>query len=557
VRGCAALMVAVVLAPLARPGYVLRYDMVFVPRQPLRADLLAPAGTLPRAVPLDALVSLSATVAPGWLVQRIVLAAILAAAALGAARLVPSARTGTRLVAALAYAWTPFLAERLLLGQWGLLLCYAALPWLVRAARDVRCDRPGAGARLLLAAAFACLTPTGGLIALATTVVLTWSRRAAGARYALSAGVLALNAPWLLAAAASAAPGQSDPAGVAAFAARAENWGGTLLALAGTGGIWNAEAVPVSRTTVVAPLFTLGLLAAAVAGFGTLRRRWPAAFANRLTMLAGGMLLLAAAGALPGTSALLRAAVTDVPGAGLLRDGQKFLIPYALWLALCAALAAERVADRLSTRVSAAAGRLVLVGAALLPIAMLPDLAWGAGGKLRPVPYPADWAAVGREVAAAPGPVLSLPMSAYRSYPWNPGAPVLDPAARYLPAQVLTDDRLRVGDLVIAGESRAAAAVRDRLAAGRPVADAGVRWVLLQRDTVPPAALTGLVPVVRGPDLRLYRNPDYRPSDPATPSPLGYLLAAAVFTGALCRRLASTDTDTDTDTETSKPERGR
>ncbi len=381
-----------------------------------------------------------------------------------------------------------------------------------------------------------------------------------------------------MAAAASAAPGQSDPAGVAAFAARGENWGGTLLALAGTGGIWNAQAVPVSRTTVVAPLFTLGLLVAAIAGFGTLRRRWPAGFANRLALLAGGTLLLAAAGALPGTSALLRAAVTDVPGAGLLRDGQKFLIPYALCLALCAALAAEQLADRLSTRVSAAAGRLVLVGAALLPVAMLPDLAWGVGGKLRPVPYPADWAAVGREVAAAPGPVVSLPMSAYRSYPWNPGAPVLDPAARYLPAPVLTDDRLRVGDLVIAGESRAAAAIRDRLAAGRPVADAGVRWVLLQRDTVPPAALTGLVPVVRGPDLQLYRNPDYRPSDAAAPSPLGYLLAAAVFGGALCRRggawrAARAGTgrgrgqpaaqqhngrpEATTDTDTSKPERGR
>jgi hypothetical protein len=96
-----------------------------------------------------------------------------------------------------------------------------------------------------------------------------------------------------------------------------------------------------------------------------------------------------------------------------------------------------------------------------------------------------------------------------------------------------------VGDLVVAGESRAAAAIRDRLAPGRPVAGAGVRWVLLQRDTVPPAALTGLDPVYRGPDLQLYRNPDYRPSAPANPSPLGYLLAAAVFTGALCRRVAS------------------
>ena len=92
-------------------------------------------------------------------------------AGLGAARLVPAERLLTRVAAAVGYAWTPFLAERLLLGQWGLLLAYAALPWLVRrpsacgrAARGAAAAGPGRGAR--------AITPTGGFIALATTLVL-------------------------------------------------------------------------------------------------------------------------------------------------------------------------------------------------------------------------------------------------------------------------------------------------------------------------------------------------------------------------------------------------
>ncbi|HEX5741975.1 MAG TPA: hypothetical protein VFY17_10550, partial [Pilimelia sp.] len=137
-----------VLAPLAAPGYVLVYDMVFVPHQPLRPDLLAPVDVLPRAVPLDAAVSLATQVVPGWLVQRVVLFALIAGAAVGAGRLVPARRPLTRFVAAAGYAWTPFLAERLLLGQWGLLLAYAALPWLVAAVRDVRTGRPGGLVRL-------------------------------------------------------------------------------------------------------------------------------------------------------------------------------------------------------------------------------------------------------------------------------------------------------------------------------------------------------------------------------------------------------------------------
>ncbi|MET0426220.1 MAG: hypothetical protein ABW046_20295, partial [Actinoplanes sp.] len=155
----AVLVTAAVLAPLAAPGYVLSYDMVFVPHQPLRADLIAPAATLPRAVPQDALVSLASVVAPGWLVQRVVLVAVLLLAAYGAGRLVPTERVAPRLIAAVGYAWTPYLAERLLLGQWGLLLAYGALPWIVAAALRVRRGERHGVPLLLAAAVPAAVTP--------------------------------------------------------------------------------------------------------------------------------------------------------------------------------------------------------------------------------------------------------------------------------------------------------------------------------------------------------------------------------------------------------------
>jgi len=88
--------------------------------------------------------------------------------------------------------------------------------------------------------------------------------RAAGA-------VLVLSLPWIVAGLLHPAGGDSDPAGVAAFAARAEGWGGPLLALLGTGGIWNAGAVPASRGSVLLPVATLNLLvtAAGVLYFGS------------------------------------------------------------------------------------------------------------------------------------------------------------------------------------------------------------------------------------------------------------------------------------------------
>ncbi|MEU4691605.1 hypothetical protein [Actinoplanes sp. NPDC023714] len=562
-RAVAAGITAVVLAPLALPGYVLRYDMVFVPRQPLSWEMIAPADALPRAVPLDAVVSLANLAVPGWLLQRVALVALVYLAALGAARLVPGDRLLTRVVAAFAYAWTPFLAERLLLGQWALLLAYGTLPWLVLAARDLRAGRRGALPRLVLAAAPAALTPTGGLIALATAAVMLLPpprvrspRRprtdapdagppgagavGAGAprlrTTALALGaVVSLNLPWIVASLASAAGGSSDPEGVAQFAARAENWAGTLMSLLGTGGVWNAQTVPGSRTSALAPLVTLLLLAAAAFGWRELWRLWRGD-AVRLFVLAGGGFVLAAAGATP-AAGLLRWLVVTVPGAGLLRDGQKFLIPYALVLALGFALGAERIADRLARRFEPNAGRVLLISALLLPVVAMPDLAFGAGGALKPVRYPADWDAVAARVDAAPGEVLSLPFEGYQRYAWAGGVVVRDPAPRYLDAPVLMNDALRVGRVTVDGESPRAARVQELLDAGRPVAEMGTRWVLVRTGlagTLPPATLDGLRLEYDGRYLQLWGNPAapdaLRESSVARRIPA---LAAHLFAGAV------------------------
>ncbi|PZF93949.1 hypothetical protein [Micromonospora deserti] len=537
----AAAVAAVVLAPLAGPGYALRYDMVFVPRQALSWEAIAPASALPRAVPQDAVVALASQLVPGWALQRLVLVAILYLAALGAARLVPTERVGVRVVAALGYAWTPYLAERLLIGQWGLLVAYAALPWLVGAALGVRAGRPGALRRLLLAAAACAITPTGGLLALVAVAVLLpgrYPRAARSTSVALGLTVL-LNAPWVVAGLLSSGTGRSDPAGVAAFAARAENWAGPLVALAGTGGIWNGQTTPASRGGSLVPMATAVLLAVAGYGVPLLRRRWPAALAGRFGLLAAGSWLAAAVGVLPGGADLLGWLVATVPGAGLVRDGQKLLVPYALALAVTGALGAERLADRLAARYDTATGRVLLAGAALLPVVLLPDLAYGGAGRLRPVDWPADWATVARVTAARPGEVVSLPFQEYQRYAWNHGQVVIDPAPRYLAVPVLIDDTLRVGGLAVAGEDPRAARVREVLARRAPLAATGARWVLVQRAAGPspdPATLAGLRVVHAGAELTLYENPAWSP--PAAPEPapvrpvgLAHLLAATVVAG--------------------------
>jgi hypothetical protein len=501
--------------------------MVFVPRQHLSGHLIAPADALPRAVPLDAVVALLNLAVPGALLQRIALAGLVYSAAVGAARLVPVQRLLPRIVVAVGYVWTAYLAERLLLGQWALLCCYAALPWLVSAAIDIRQGRRGGVPRLVLAAAAASLTPTGGVVATLTAAVLLASRRPGRPAWWGMGAVTALNAPWVVATLVSSAGGTSDPAGVAAFAARAENVSGVLGALLGTGGVWSRLTTPDSRAWSVTPVITTLLLVLAVAGWSRLRAGLPPGLAVRLAALAGGGFLLALASATPPGADVLRFLVVQVPGAGLLRDGQKFLIPYALLLVLGVACGVDRLVERFGAEV----GGVVGVAAIVLPVLAMPDLAWGGSGALRAVSYPADFAVVDRIVSTEPGEVLALPFAEYRRYGWNHNRVVIDPLPRYLDAPVVTDDTLIVGGAPIAGEDRRAAQIRAHLDAGGPAADLGVTWIVVQ-GPVSPSALAGLELVHSGPDLTLYRNPG---PAPLTSAPVGrrvaMLLAYALALG--------------------------
>ncbi len=509
-RVLAAATAVVVTGPALGAGHVNLLDMVSVPRQDLDLDALGLGSSLPRAVPLDGATALATAVVPGDLVQKAVLLLTVAAAVLGAARLVPPDAGGRRglagAVAGLTYGWSPYLAERLLLGHWGLLLGWAALPWIVRAGLRLRAGEPRSRARLVLAVAPAALTPTGSLLAAGAVLAGTGRHRAPGAL----AAVALLSAPWGVAGLLSPAAATSDPAGVAAFAARGENWSGAIGALLGTGGVWNAGAVPDSRTSALVPLVTALLLGLAVAGWAARPVRTGAG--ARLLVLGAAGLLLAAAGTLPGTSALLEAAVSGVPGAGLLRDGQKWIAWSALPLAVGAGLGARRAVAAVGTVLPRTAAPAVAGLALVLPLVAVPDLAWGVGGRLHPAPWPADWQTV-REVLAAddgPGDVLVLPSGTYRAFAWNDGRTQLDPAARWLPRPVVSDDTLVVGGVAVRGEDPRAAEVL--AAAGDParLARLGVGFVLVERGTpgpeVPPA-VAALPVVVDGPDLRLHRVP--------------------------------------------------
>lgn len=497
------------MAPLARPGYVLTYDMVTVPDQRLVPEALGLGSGLPRAVPQDAVLALVTSVIPGAVVYRAVLLGVIFFAALGAGRLLARAATPAQVVAAAAYGWNAYVAERLVIGHWTILVAYAALPWILRAALAARQGAGGASARVLLLVAVASLTPTGGLLASAVAVLGAAGR----SRLVVLAGCAILQLPWLAPALLTPTPLASDPAGADAFAARPDSPLGLVGSVLTLGGIWNADVVPDSRSLVSATILTVAWVALGVVGARDVAAMLGRPAARALAVLAVLGIVLALAGAFGGALAW---AVEHVPGAGLLRDGHKFLAWYALALAPAVGLGAARTGALLARHLRVRSAALVVL-AALLPLLALPDLAWGVWGRLMPVEYPGSWAMVRDTLRDRDeeGALIVLPYQPFRAFPWNDHRTVLDPLPRYAGVETVTPDTLTVGQLALAGEDPRAAAVQTALASGDPVAgllEAGIRWVAVEHDTpgeVPDAVLSELAPIELTGVLDLYRVPGH------------------------------------------------
>lgn len=505
-------LTVVLLLPLRRAGHPFAHDMVFTPHQPLKLESVGLGTSSPRAVPLDALVALASRVVDGAVVARLALLCPLLAAGWGTRRLLRSDHLAAELLVGGFAVWNPFVVERLGLGQWALLWAYGALPWLVIVAGRLRARglSPTRLAVLVAALAAAAITPTGAVIAAAVVLGCACGRRLTPAVNAsVITAALAVQLPWLLPSLMGSASATSDPRGVAAFAARAEHAGGALPSLLGLGGIWDSEVVPASRSGPLGWCTVVAVVAAIVLGWHVVHTRLGTTIARRLGVLGLVGFVLASAAALPLTAPLVRWAVRVVPGAGLLRDGQKWLMPFVLLAVLSAGAVIERLQDRRWVPLALAVG-------AVLPLVLLPDAAATLRPVLTPVRWSPDWTAAADAIHGS-GDVLALPFASYHAYPFTPGRTAIDPTPRWVASPTVVDDRLVVAGTTLHGEDRRASEVSEILATSTAdphdlaarLGRAGIRWVVVQKTASGPPApdLSGLRPVLEGPNVGLFEVP--------------------------------------------------
>jgi hypothetical protein len=480
-------LAVLLLGPALGPGYVLSYDMVWVPDLTLRSDFLGLATSLPRVVPSDAVVAVLDSIVPGMVVQKVVLLGSLVAGGLGAVRLVPDLAIVGRLAVVSVYQWSPLVAERLLIGHWPVLIAWACLPWVLLLAQRWR-QTDVLPAALPLVVVLGSLSASAGVV---TAVGLVAGAVGGPAiRWVVASGLaLAANAPWLVAGFLHAGSATTSAAGAAPFALQAEGDVPAPVAALSLGGIWNGDVVPVSRTGLAGWLTAVMVIALAALGLRAWRAAVGASQARVMaTCWAVGMAVALLTWALPDAVGWF---ASHVPGGGVVRDGARMLVLAAPAVATVVGVGVAALVARTEAGV---ARHLVGAGLVMLPVLLLLDAAWGMGGRFAAVDYPESYPTMRAAVAAGPpGDVLVLPLTSFRRPGWNHFHVVLDPVGRYQPRNYVSSDVLVVGGTVIPGEdprvARTSAALARPTAAerSRALADLGIALVVTDRTAPGPA----------------------------------------------------------------------
>jgi hypothetical protein len=436
-----AVLAAVVAGPLLGSGLVLSIDLAQTPRSTLLGaywglPVGTNAGTLGR-LPFDALMRLAGELGLVPAAQKLLLLSIVFLAGSGMHRLA-GGRAAGRYYAGLLYAINPFVYERLLGGQWFLLLGYALIPWAFAAFLSVGAERP---ARAWLFAALAAVTGFAsahmaallGVLCLVTLVVRggSWRDRLwPGLALVLAAAASLL---WLL-----PTPGLGElwshvgHGELQLYRTFGDPRWGPVLTVLGLGGFWNDQA-PAFTALGAWPLFVLAMIVLAIRGASLATDR-------RLAVAVGVCGGLGAAVALGVSSgATSPATLWLMEHFSFLRSFRETDKTVALLAFAYAFLGAPAVDELVATP----RRRVLAVGAAALALAVpllygIRELGadWGA---LRTAAFPASWSEADAVLRSqAPGArTLFLPFHGYLNLSFAHARVTYNPAPSFFSTPIL------------------------------------------------------------------------------------------------------------------------
>lgn len=530
-----------IMLPLWPPGYILVMDAVFVPHYRFEA------ASVPSLQPVVTALAVLNLVVPSDIIEKLIFTAIIVLAGLGMHRLVVTRFTAVRYLAGLLAVFNPFVYDRFMYGQWGVLLGYALLPWLLASARNaaaspVRWPVWPAFRVAMLWTLIAVLSLPLGLVAAAAVAIMLCAAFIFGEPAARRGTVwlgafialwcVALNIYWIVPSIAGSGgavtqAARFSPLELAAFATQSDQTWGSMLTVLGGYGFWaegSTRFIDLRSAVAYWPLEPIALLGLAVFGLWAIRRKrgeWATAIGLSICLVVGVGLAIGVAS--PPTEAVTRFLFAHSALYHGLRDTQKWT---ALSMVAGIALAARGLDRALAYLGKFRRGAIRPVAASFLivPFLFAPALVWGFEGQLSPVDYPSSWFDANARLRADHShfSTLFLPWHEYLRFPFA-GHIIATPARAFFDVPVIQGDNLEMQRIYSDSVNPVSAAL-DSIVATYPV-DTGkmagalaryhIKYVLLARtadwrdyrylDKSP-----GIRLVTAWPDLLLYRNLVYR-----------------------------------------------
>lgn len=462
-----------VLWHLLAPGYVILLDWVPGPHTTFSYDgvsdyLHAPVGLLLYAI---------SHAVPGWVVQKLILVALVFSLFYLPIRFFPWRRyLSAGYFAAMASVFNPFLYERLLSGQWRVVVGYAGLFPLIYYLFGFGRERTfraatGVFAVLLLIGMWSVHFFTIGVLIVAAFVAFAVYRDVRSrdsdalarlVRSFVGASLLSLSVSlyWIAPLMLRGTPELSafEETHFAAFATAEDPLVGVMGNVLTLRGFW-AEAhawaaqyaMPGDDPFVFYPAFALFVAIVSV-GWRHARRdpdtRLDAGF---VAAIAGISVVFAAGISAYFIWSLNHWLLSEVGFWNGFRDTQKWAGVLAFGYALAYGVGASVVTK--TFRHGSVWRPLLVAGCLLLPVALAPHLLFGLSGQAVPVSYPASWTAADEAVGDAPRcRAVFLPWHQYYAVGWNGGRLSGNPAGHAFRCETVTGRDTELGEIApIAG----------------------------------------------------------------------------------------------------------
>jgi hypothetical protein len=415
-----------VIGPLLEPrGYILALDVVWGPHY-VFSRLDNPAA-LSRFL-LDNITFLLHHALGGGLAQSVLILVILFLVGWGMYTALPIKRQVAKYFAGTLYLLNPFVYDRLVSGQWLLLLGYALLPFAVRALYRLLRE-PNSRNALILAAWWLVLTLCSfhfvfifGLVFVVSCVIALLSsadKRRTLIRWATVFGwYLLFNLFWLIPAIFLASnTAFVDKTHAFTFATHADIFGSAWTSVLWLQGFFGQKGIQMAIESWPVALLFLPLIGLAAYGAGAAVKYRPWRDLTVTLVVSAYLAIVLAVGvASAGSREIYLWLFETIPGFTAMREPQKFVMLLALFYAIFGAYGLTVLFDRWR---EAWQRVLVLAAAfALVTLQILPMLN-GLSGQLHRTDYPVGWYRV-RDITneIADGKILVLPWQQYFKLPF-------------------------------------------------------------------------------------------------------------------------------------------